>query len=52
MTTPSPWRFGQWWMSAVCVLGLLIGCGVPSANEVPLPTDGPNQVVLKVPYMT
>ncbi len=29
----------------------LAGCAGPPADE-PLPTDGPNQVVLKVPGMT
>ncbi|MCS7022041.1 MAG: hypothetical protein NZ703_14155 [Gemmataceae bacterium] len=31
---------------------LVLGCGGPSSVDEPLPTDGPNQVVLKVPRMT
>lgn len=31
---------------------LLVGCGLSSLTDEPLPTDGPNQVVLKVPRMT
>jgi hypothetical protein len=36
---------------ATVVAGLAVGCGSP-ALDVPMATDGPNQVVLKVPNMT
>ncbi len=36
----------------LALVGLVFaGCAGPSTDE-PLPTDGPNQVVLKVPGMT
>ena len=39
-------------VAAAVVAAALTGCGEsPQANE-PMPTDGPNQVVLKVPGMT
>jgi hypothetical protein len=35
------------------VLGLLAGCASePEAPPAPIPTDGPNQVVIHVPAMT
>ena len=36
---------------AVVGLVLLVGC-TNSQSDTPMPTDGPNQVVLKVPGMT
>ena len=39
-------------LTATLVLGfVLIGCQPPGSSE-PVPTDGPNQVVIKVPGMT
>jgi hypothetical protein len=32
-------------------LAVVAGCG-PAGSDDPLPTDGPNQVVVKVPTMT
>ncbi|MBA4063273.1 MAG: conjugal transfer protein [Isosphaera sp.] len=41
-------RFG---LALAAAAGLLAGCGT-EAPDVPMPTDGPNQVVVKVPGMT
>lgn len=41
-----------WGVAAVAVAGLVAGCGGGAVDTVPLPTDGPNQVVLSVPGMT
>jgi hypothetical protein len=38
-------------VTTVAVAGLLVGCG-RAVDTTPLPTDGPNQVVLSVPGMT
>ena len=39
--------------AAVLAVAWLAGCeGGTSSPDVPLPTDGPNQVVIKVPGMT
>jgi len=40
-----------WVIPVAAVAALAAGCGSP-APDVPLATDGPNQVVLKVPSMT
>ena len=40
-----------WGVTAAAVAGLVAGCG-GAVDTVPLPTDGPNQVVLSVPGMT
>lgn len=38
---------------ALALVLALAGCGpVPRGSDEPMPTDGPNQVVLKVPDMT
>ena len=37
--------------AAAVVVAVAAGCGEPAAVE-PLATDGPNQVVLRVPGMT
>lgn len=38
---------------AVAVVALVAGCGDTGSTSIePLPTDGPNQVVLSVPGMT
>jgi hypothetical protein len=40
-------------LTATAVLIVLAGCQpVPQGSDEPMPTDGPNQVVLKVPDMT
>ncbi len=41
-------------LAAVAVVGLVLsGCGrPPSGSDEPMPTTGPNQVVIKVPGMT
>ena len=46
------WRMPH--LAAVVAVGLaLAGCEpVPSGSDEPVPTDGPNQVVIKVPAMT
>ena len=43
----------NWGIAAVgtAVIAVVAGCGEP-APIVPLATDGPNQVVLRVPGMT
>lgn len=39
--------------AAMAALLALAGCvPAPRGSDVPMPTDGPNQVVLKVPDMT
>ena len=38
-------------VAAVAVGLVLAGCG-PSGSTVPMPTTGPNQVVIRVPGMT
>jgi hypothetical protein len=46
------WRAPQ--VAAVAIFGLvLVGCEPPKrGSDEPVPTEGPNQVVLKVPGMT
>ncbi len=46
------WRGPQW--AAVAVVGwVLVGCEAgPRGSDEPVPVEGPNQVVLKVPGMT
>lgn len=40
-------------VTAAAVLVLLAGCAAePEAPPAPIPTDGPNQVVIHVPAMT
>jgi len=44
------WRFP---LAAVAAGLMLAGCNaVQRGSDEPMPTDGPNQVVLKVPDMT
>ena len=42
------------WRLAPAVVGvvLLVGCNGGGGSDTPMATDGPNQVVLKVPGMT
>lgn len=41
------------WQAAVMVGVVLAGCQPPQrGSDDPMPTDGPNQVVIKVPGMT
>jgi hypothetical protein len=42
------------WMpvAAGLVAGVLMGCSVERGSNTPMTTDGPNQVVIKVPGMT
>ena len=48
MTT---WRVPH--LTATAVVLVLAGCQMgPRGSDEPMPTDGPNQVVLKVPAMT
>ncbi len=45
------WRMTP--LAAAVAVGLaLAGCEPPSASNEPMTTDGPNQVVIKVPGMT
>ena len=46
------WRVPH--LTAAVVFGLVLtGCGpVQRGSDEPMPTDGPNQVVIKVPGMT
>ena len=37
---------------APAVVGLVLLVGCTSQSDTPMPTDGPNQVVIKVPGMT
>jgi hypothetical protein len=40
-------------MAIIGAVGIiLVSCGPRDQVDEPLPTDGPNQVVLKVPHMT
>lgn len=39
------------WIIPVAAVAGVVGCGSP-VPDVPMTTDGPNQVVLKVPAMT
>lgn len=42
----------EWGLAAAAVaVVVVVGCG-PAGSDEPLPTDGPNQVVIKVPTMT
>lgn len=43
----------QTWRVAAVVALVMAGCEPPPrGSDEPMPTDGPNQVVLKVPAMT
>ncbi len=40
-------------LTATAVVGLVLaGCAPQRGSNEPMPTDGPNQVVIKVPGMT
>jgi hypothetical protein len=39
-------------VAAGLLTGLLAGCAGGGGSNTPLPTDGPNQVVIKVPGMS
>jgi hypothetical protein len=38
--------------AAAVAVAILAGCAGQPKPDIPMPTDGPNQVVLKVPGMT
>jgi hypothetical protein len=44
-------RVGWMTLTAGLVAGFVVGCGERGSNT-PMSTDGPNQVVIKVPGMT
>jgi hypothetical protein len=45
------WRVSP--LAAAVVVGLMLtGCQPSGRSDAPMPTDGPNQVVIKVPGMT
>jgi hypothetical protein len=39
-------------VAAGVLAGFLLGCGAERGSNTPMSTDGPNQVVIKVPGMT
>jgi hypothetical protein len=45
-------RLGVFPAVLILAVGLLVGCPRERGSNVPMPTDGPNQVVIKVPGMT